>query len=118
MLMRPRMSVILSAGWMALLAALAGGCDAPIDSSPLPAAGDAQYRDAWLARDIKARLAADDLVGPFLVEVQARDGVVYLQGTVPTEEMRERAGQLAEDPDYVLLVRNNIVVTSSAPPGT
>jgi len=100
-----------------LLAMAVGGCEEPSGSYPLPPPSDPHYADAWIAREVLRRLEGDRQLGRFLIHVQAHETVVYLQGTVPSEELRRRAQQLAERSPYVYAVRNNIaVVTRPLPP--
>lgn len=51
--------------------------------------------DAEIARAVRAEIAADSQLNPFLVTVDTRDGVVTLSGRVPAADDRVRAERLA-----------------------
>jgi hypothetical protein len=92
------------------------GCGPEPEAESLPVAEDDHYRDAWITRWTEQKLAADEELAPYLIHVQTREAVVYLQGVLPSEHLRVRAGDLARDEDYVLAVRNNIQVAGTMPP--
>jgi hypothetical protein len=61
----------------------------------------------------KTRLAADRLGNLARVGVDANQGVVYLTGTVESEELRQRAEQVAREAGGAREVVNNIQVEAS-----
>jgi hyperosmotically inducible periplasmic protein len=67
--------------------------------------------DARITTEVKARLAADPLVGASVVDVDTSRGVVSLRGSVASEQERQRAIQLAQGVAGVqeIIVRNLIV---------
>jgi osmotically-inducible protein OsmY len=69
--------------------ALLAGCMTPPDDAGLTDS------DRQLARDIVSRLAQDPVTAGLSFGVEAANGVVTLEGTVPTEEARLRALAIA-----------------------
>ena len=102
----------------AILAAVLGvaGCDPP-NLDPLPAPTDPQYADAAITRQVAIELDRDLKLRPFRINVQTTESVVYLQGALPSEGLRQRAERLAGRVPNVLSVRNNIIVVPGPPEG-
>ena len=75
--------------------------------------------DAVITAAVKAKLASERARNLVDVNVDTRDGVVHLQGTVRTDEDRMKAEQLAKLTGGVVAVQNDLKVTSagSASPG-
>jgi hypothetical protein len=71
--------------------------------------------DAGITTAVKTRLAADETVKAYQVDVDTREGVVTLNGTVPTAAARERAMQLARETDGVRGVVDNLRVGEAVP---
>jgi hyperosmotically inducible protein len=69
-----------------------------------------QHDDSGITSVVEASLAANDKVKARAVEVQTREGVVYLTGVVDTEEARREAGRLAWRADGVDGVVNDLTV--------
>jgi osmotically-inducible protein OsmY len=59
---------------------------------------------------VQASLRASDLVTAQKVEVQTREGVVYMTGVVDDDEARREAGRIAWRTDGVDGVRNDLTV--------
>jgi hyperosmotically inducible periplasmic protein len=75
--------------------------------------------DAALLTKVKAKLTADKAKNLVHVNVDVKDGVVALKGSVPTEADKARAEQLAQATEGVKQVQNELVVGSpSASPST
>jgi len=83
--MRRTIAASLSA---AVVVALAGCASTMVPKST-------QHDDAGISSVVEASLAANDEVKARAVEVQTREGVVYLTGVVDTEESRREAGRVA-----------------------
>ena len=66
--------------------------------------------DAGITSVIQATLQADEKVKARQVEVETREGVVYLTGVVDTEEARREAGRVAWRAEGVVGVMNDLTV--------
>jgi hyperosmotically inducible protein len=71
---------------------------------------EAAAADAWLTTKVKVQLMAEPGVSPFAVNVDTRDGVVTLFGSVPTERLKERAAAQAKAVSGVKAVENDLQV--------
>jgi hyperosmotically inducible periplasmic protein len=69
--------------------------------------------DPGITTAVKAKLAADDTVKAYQINVDTKDGVVTLTGNVATAEARQRAGQLARETDGVTRVEDFLRVDPS-----
>ena len=69
--------------------------------------------DAGITTDVKTRLAADDAVKAYQVDVDTRDKVVTLSGTVDNLA-KQQAVLLAHQADGVREVVDNILVNETA----
>jgi hyperosmotically inducible protein len=76
--------------------------------------------DAAITASVKTKLAADNAKNLVHVNVDTRNGMVHLQGSVPTERDKTQAEQLAKATDGVVSVQNDLVVsgTGAASPRT
>ena len=76
--------------------------------------------DATLLTEVKAKLTADKAKNLVHVNVDVKDGVVALKGSVPTAGDKTRAEKLARATEGVSEVHNELVVSSnpSALPAT
>lgn len=77
-------------------------------SSMVPKA--TQHADSGITSVIEASLQANDKVKAKQVEVQTREGVVFLTGVVDTEEARREAGRVAWRTEGVDGVENDLTV--------
>lgn len=66
--------------------------------------------DAWITTKVKVRLAAEPGLSPFAVNVDTRDGVVTLFGTVATAAAKQRAAAESHAVDGVRGVENELQV--------
>lgn len=73
--------------------------------------------DAGITTNVKSKLAADDTVKAYQINVDTRNGVVTLRGDVDSSLVKERAVQIARGTDGVRDVVDVITVTTSAPTG-
>ncbi|PYT12628.1 MAG: hypothetical protein DMF51_12760 [Acidobacteria bacterium] len=63
---------------------------------------------------VKTRLAADHVIGPFLIEVSTSECVVTLSGCVESRDQVRRAKEVAKRLVHVR-VKNDLTVGSIAP---
>jgi hyperosmotically inducible protein len=85
---------------------VAGAGDAPEPGRMLGVVID----DATITATVKARLLDDPLVQGLQIDVDTRDGVVYLTGSVKTEKEKDRAIELARVTEHVRDVQPNLTV--------
>ena len=69
--------------------------------------------DAGITAAVKAKLAGEKISTVTRIDVDTNQGVVALNGTVQSEAMRARAGQIARDVKGVRDVVNNLKVQAS-----
>ena len=67
-------------------------------------------RDNRITAAIRARFAADAELGNASLNVDTRQGVVTLRGTLPAFDQRDRAVRLARDVEGVVRVQNQVRV--------
>jgi osmotically-inducible protein OsmY len=73
--------------------------------------------DIGVATAVKAKLAADDTVRSYDIEVEAQDGIVTLTGNIDSAEAKEQALSLARDTRGVTEVVDMIAVQTSETTG-
>jgi hyperosmotically inducible protein len=73
--------------------------------------------DAGITTNVKTKLAADDTVRTYQVEVETRNGVVTLRGDVDTAAVKAQAVRLARETEGVRDVIDQIRVTETAATG-
>lgn len=78
------------------------------DEKPAPAA--ARIDDAMLTTTIQAKYFVDTTVKAGAVNVSAKDGVVLLEGTVPSEAARKQALAIAQNTEGVVQVVDRLQV--------
>jgi osmotically-inducible protein OsmY len=66
--------------------------------------------DAEITTALKAKLAAAERTALVTIDVETRDGTVYLRGTVGDEATRSRAAELARQTPGVREVVNELKV--------
>lgn len=71
---------------------------------------DTRHTDSGITSVIEASLEANDKVKARQVEVQTREGIVYLTGVVDTEEARREAGRVAWRTEGVDGLENGLTV--------
>ena len=86
-------------GCLALAAGIAVGC---------------AQSDPGITTAVKTKFAADDVVKAHQINVDTKDRIVTLSGSVDTGNARERAVQLARATDGVASVVDNLIVTPPA----
>src|SRR5688572_31461967 len=70
--------------------------------------------DAGITTNVKTKLAADDTVKAYQVDVDTRNGVVTLSGHVETSTAKEQAVRIARATDGVLDVIDQMSVGETA----
>jgi len=70
-------------------------------------------QDARIALSVKAKLTAERAANLVSVSVRSRDGVVYLDGEVPTPEDRNAAERIARSVEGVRQVVNDLQVRTA-----
>lgn len=66
--------------------------------------------DPGVTTAVKSKLAADDTVKAYQIDVDTADGVVTLSGAVQTQAAKDRAIQLARETDGVTRVEDRLTV--------
>ena len=123
--------LVLAAASFALIGA---GCSDPTPTSTSPtvgqrmeSAGDkvasttdratanaaAAIDDATITTKVKAAVLAEPGLKSLQIDVDTKDAVVTLAGTVDTPELKQRATQIAQNVGGVRSVVDNLVVKSS-----
>ena len=72
-------------------------------------------KDGWLVMKVHSEMVDEDVLSGSDIDVDVKDGVVTLQGTVPTEAARARALAVAKANDGVKSVVEQL---KSAPAGS
>jgi osmotically-inducible protein OsmY len=104
------MHLLKSAAVLSLLVTLVAGCQ-----SANRMMGE-KRSDASVTSAVKERITQDRTANLTDINVDTRDGTVYLKGEVPTMEDKRRAGRLAQDVSGVDRVINDLRVSSSTIP--
>lgn len=105
---------------------LLAGCDTNVGKLPGEPqagrpAGDSQVSrpagqpvdDKMITSQVKARLADEKTMTVAKVDVDTKEGVVHLSGSVQNAAMKERATELAREVNGVRAVVNNLTVEAS-----
>jgi len=69
--------------------------------------------DVGITTSVKSRLAADDTVKAYQINVDTKEGVVTLTGEVPSQAAKETAVQIARSTDGVASVVDNLTVAAA-----
>lgn len=97
---------------MRALRALSGAVVALTLVAGTPLLADAgKAEDAKITSKVKTKLTTDRAKNLVAVNVDTKDGVVHLKGTVPDEKAKVDAEQLAKDTDGVVSVTNDLKVS-------
>jgi hyperosmotically inducible periplasmic protein len=70
--------------------------------------------DPGVTTAVKSKLAADDTVKAYQIDVDTKGGVVTLSGAVETQAAKDRAVQLARETEGVASVEDKLTVNPSA----
>jgi len=102
---------------LAVIATLSPGCS-QTDSraNEERTAGDAIH-DASITMRIKTTYLFNGHLNPFRINVDTRDGVVTLHGTVPSGVHRDLAGEIAKNADGVTEVDNELRIAPAGGDG-
>jgi hyperosmotically inducible protein len=97
--------LVVTAGSLVTIAALAlAGCASSMVSK------DTRQTDSGITTVVQASLESNEKVKARQVDVETREGVVYLTGVVDTEEARREAGRVAWRTEGVRGVMNDLTV--------
>jgi osmotically-inducible protein OsmY len=69
--------------------------------------------DAKITSKVKTKLTSERVKNLVSVNVDTKDGVVHLKGTVPNEQAKAEAERLAKDTEGVVSVTNDLKVSAS-----
>lgn len=95
---------------LAVIATLSLGCTrSTARAETVRTAGDSIH-DASITMRIKTTYLFNGHLNPFRINVDTRDGVVTLRGTVPSDIHRDLAGSIAKSADGVTEVDNELRV--------
>jgi hyperosmotically inducible periplasmic protein len=83
-----------------------------LEIDPTERTASTAFEDTWIAAMVNSKLAVDPEVKSRNVDVDVRDGVVTLSGTVESEAGRKEAEDLARSVDGVTQVVNELQVSS------
>lgn len=79
-------------------------------AAAVAAAAACSASDPGITTAVKTKLAADDQVKAYQIDVDTNDGVVTLSGAVQTQMAKDRAVQLARETDGVTRVEDRLTV--------
>ena len=79
----------------------------------IAAAAACAASDPGITTAVKSKLAADDTVKAYQINVDTQGGVVTLTGTVPTAAARDRALEVARGTDGVTRVEDRLTVNAA-----
>jgi hyperosmotically inducible periplasmic protein len=68
--------------------------------------------DAQIVTKVKSKLAADDEIKALSIDVDSKDGMVTLTGTVPSDAAKDRAADIVKNTEDVKGVDNQLNVQS------
>jgi hyperosmotically inducible protein len=88
------------------------------DTTPKVKKGAKVVSDAAVTSSVKSRLMTDKVARGTSIDVDTKDGVVTIAGSVPTEADKVRIGRLVSRTTGVKSVVNNLAVTGPAAAGT
>jgi hyperosmotically inducible protein len=71
--------------------------------------------DAGITTSVKTRLAADDTVKAYQIDVDTKDRVVSLSGTVATQAAKDQAVKVAHETSGVVSVMDNLTINATVP---
>lgn len=90
-----------------LTACLAG---APVAQAGSENEYSGEMHDAWLDGKIETAFTLNRHLNPFQIDTDVENGMVYLDGTVPSDVDRDLAGQIAKSVKGVKKVENRLQV--------
>jgi osmotically-inducible protein OsmY len=77
-----------------------------------PASGETKIDDTKLTAMVLTGLKADKELNPLRIDVDTRDGVVTLSGSVPSAAAKARASEIAQNVKDVKSVNNQLTLTT------
>lgn len=81
-------------------------------TAAMGAAGQAgsMVDDATIVTKVKSQLAADDDIKALAIDVDAKDGMVTLTGTVPNDAAKDRAADIVKNTEGIKGLDNQLTV--------
>jgi len=112
-----RLRVYGCAATVSLLAV--AGCDRPrpdnvATETAAPTTADRQHSDPLITARVQAKYFASPAVKAHRIDVDTRNGLVTLDGTVDSQAQREAAASIARTVDGVTRVENKLLVRAAA----
>ena len=77
-----------------------------------PGSGESKVDDTKLTAMVLTGLKADKELNPLRIDVDTRDGVVTLSGSVPSAAAKARASEIAQNVKDVKSVNNQLTLTA------
>ena len=101
----------------ALLAILSLGCSQAHSKADVERTAGDSLHDASITMRIKTTYLFNGHLNPFRINVDTRDGVVTLHGTVPSDVHRDLAGEIAKNADGAKSVDNQLTIAQGGGDG-
>jgi osmotically-inducible protein OsmY len=79
-------------------------------STPQKESTGEYFDDSVIKTKIKDKLAKDDFLKSFQIRVDSRKGVVQLSGFVDSQNLIDKAGEVAQGIEGVKSVKNDLIV--------
>jgi hyperosmotically inducible periplasmic protein len=98
---------------LVVLVAISLGCSGSSPTANLERTAGDSIRDATTTMRIKTTYLFNGHLNPFRINVDTRDGVVNLSGTVPSDVHKDLAGEIAKNADGVKEVNNDLRIADS-----
>ena len=95
---------------LCFIVGLTAGCA----SSPTQESAGEVVDSSLITTKVKAALAGEEASSLLEIEVETFRDVVLLSGFVDSEQVKNRAGQIAQEVEGVSTVENNLVIKSSS----
>ena len=97
---------------------ISGGLCVVLSAAAVLVALGCAQTDAGITTKVKSKFAADDTVKAYQIDVDTKNKVVTLSGSVDSQAAKEQAVSLARGTQGVTDVVDNITVAGAAAPGT
>ena len=88
----------------------AGATRADDQAREATSATDEKITDAWILTKVKAQFVGEDALEHSDINVDVRNNVVFLKGTVASQAGKARAAEIARATEGVTRVENNLVI--------
>ena len=74
--------------------------------------GSKPVNDSSITKQVRSEVTRETAASPQGIQVKTRNGMVYLTGTVATEQQRRKAEEVARGIEGVTGVQNNLTVAA------